>query len=301
MSARAKLDYVDASGKWVSQWLQKNQRLVAGSSNSADLCLQFDENVAPEHCEFLLTPSGCEVRGLAPELQFTVGDDGVVNDVCLDENATIKIGRNIVEVGVSVETDETEAAPTETHDEPAIKSEFNPPPPVLSKNGVVVFEIDSGEGARSVLIERVLGDKPVFLAINFRAIGKDPQDHELEDHFSSVAELSAEYSMSIAGPASAAEQLDFVEEFFERDCGILLVPRAREITADEFLAAARILLGWWVKPSVFDFNMRSSGDFLPKQIFEVVDLAAYFLPGKQQWVVTTHSEKVEKFSDLASL
>jgi hypothetical protein len=178
--------------------------------------------------------------------------------------------------------------------------DFIPPSPTVLTNGIVAFEIPLDDSNMEALQQKVIQDRKSFLALNLKSLGENPDDHDLDDLFADIAELNSDHSMSLIGPSSAGEILERISEYSDRDCGVILIPKNPDISSEGFLKSARLFLAWLLKPSLFDFNMRNGNDFVPKQIFETVELAIYFSTGNESWNILTRNEKIQQFSDILS-
>ena len=143
-------------------------------------------------------------------------------------------------------------------------------------------------------LESVLEGKEMFLALNLRAIGEEPEQHELTDLFADIAEIRSDNSMSLIGPKSFGQLTEPASEFIQQDCGIFLVPEGSVATFPDRL---KLFLPWILRPSLFDFNLRNSPGYLPEQIFEVIKFAIYFLPAEDKWYVMSLSEDIEMFAE----
>lgn len=304
MSIRVKLCLEDSSsGKLIRKGIASGQKAIIGSTHEADIRVYNLTGVSTQHCEIAVSNDICTLRDLTGGRGTVLVNDKTATQNELSDGDVVTVGSNRITLEISGQ-DAGSATSVATFENTGTARTDDEPESSVSAirqmaNGLKVFEIPDREDVGTFLSEQVAGNRPYIMAINFRAIGENPGDHDAEDVLVDPSkELQQSNSISLLGPDQFNSFGDLPGKFYDKDCMIFLGLADTTMERNKFVEEATTLVNWWLQPSQFDFHMREGIALLLDRMFSLIDRAIYFLPSAGKWICITNNPEVSSIEQL---
>jgi hypothetical protein len=305
---RAKINFDDNRGRKQTTQIRTGQRLVIGSSFSADIVLGNTLGVVSEHAELHLKPEGCSIRNLTGNAETVLVNGQATAKATLVDGDSVEIGNNRLEFSLeeaggagsaskaiaAAGATTAVAANASQHDVSANSSTVSqaqpdeePAGPSIERHSKIsILKIESFLESVYPLLESEENPRSCILVCNHKRAktGDKPESvNYLENGPQQISEENDLYLTPIEGKADLEKSWQSV---LGKDAGLIgILPSEKEsLLKEKFL----LLAAWFMIPSTLKFHLINGSPLLLDKIFGIFDfLVMSDTAGKSDLIITS--------------
>jgi pSer/pThr/pTyr-binding forkhead associated (FHA) protein len=288
---RAKISYEDSRGRTLTTQVRLGQRLVVGSSFSADVVLGDTAGVVSEHAELYLKAKEFSIRNLTGNADTVLVNGKSTSKSVLADGDSIEIGSNKLAISINTQNSQKSTSNESSNaltDAKAVagvsnsglsNSQPNTPSDVSVEN-----ESFERHGNVSVMVIESFGES-VFPLI---APPEAPWScHLICNHqrSESTSEKPDSSNFLKVGPPEITENNDLflvpVEDqakldeswvsYLEKDAGLIAINATRENESAIEEQKFQFLAAWFMIPSTLKFHLTNGSPLLLEKVFGLFD------------------------------
>jgi len=281
---RAKISYEDNRGRTKSTQIRPGQRLIIGSSFSADIVLADPAGVISEHAELFLRAEECSIRNLTGQAQSVLVNGDPIATANLSDGDAIEIGSNRLAVSFDRPTASANAAPapsasslsTESPPKsqparevavPASEPTVDEPATGIERHkNIVILKIESFVKSIEPILRPDSGWS-CFLVCNHNR-SKSTAEPPASTNFleNAPAEIAGENDLFLVPIKDVSTLPELWDSYVTKDAGLLVLVSGE---ADEATVADgfRFLSAWFMIPSTLKFHLINGSPLLLDKVF----------------------------------
>lgn len=315
-SMSAKISYEDSRGRTQTTLVRLGQRLVVGSSFSADIVLGNTAGVVSEHAELFLKNEEFSIRNLTGNVDAVLVNGQSISKLVLADGDYIEIGSNRLVISIEKQNPQPKNPARSSLAEGQAVANIGGSEVSESSDGPVVEAVEKERFERHgnvsiltvenfcesifPLLEPAESPWVCHLICNHLRSGSESDKPDARNFLEGSPPEIAEENDLFLLPVQGREDLDAGwGSYVDKDAGVITINESgeKENAVDE--QQFQFLSAWFMIPSTLKFHLINGSPLLLEKIFGLFDFLVISSGGDGTQIVTNDSsiDSFENFLD----
>lgn len=313
----AKISYDDSSGRTRSMQVRQGQRLIIGSSFSADVVVGNSQGVASEHAEIYLKQRGFSIRNITGKADLVLVNGQPTAKAKLSDGDSIEIGNNRLLVEVEGEPQSPTAATSAAVATSAVAAgavaasvpgaaeeseaaSASPDLPLFERhpNGVVTITVSSFLKDAFPLLSEPKSAWKHYLICNHKRSQSEKAPPESENFLAAHQDsVTADNDLYLVPQEDPEDTAVAWEEYVMKDAGCIGIVSGEDkvLLAEEQF---RFVASWFMMASTLRFHLTRGSSLLLNKVFGMFDILVLANPDGAGDFIMTQDAGIDSYEAL---